>query len=68
MKKGLEMAVNFLYRMVFGIICIYFLNQLVSLFGDGVQVGLNAWTIALTGVLGMPGVVLLFVMRLVGGL
>ena len=68
MKQGLEIVVNFIYRVVFGIICIYFLNQLVLFFGDGVQVGLNAWTIAITGVLGIPGVVLLFVIGLVGGL
>ena len=66
--KILEILVNFIYRMVFGIICIYFLNQLVSFLGGYVQVGLNTWTIALTGVLGMPGVVLLFALQFVGGL
>ena len=68
MKKGLEIVINFIYRMVFGIICIYFLNQLISLLGGSVQVGLNTWTIGLTGMLGIPGVVLLFVIRMMGGL
>lgn len=66
--KIIEVVINFIYRMVFGIICTYFLNQFVRLMGIGLQVGLNAWTVAILGGLGMPGVVLLFVMQFIGGL
>lgn len=66
--KIIEVLINFVYRMVFGIICTYFLNQFVQLMGISLQVGLNAWTVAILGVLGMPGVVLLFVLQFVGGL
>ena len=66
--KVVEFLINFIYRMVFGIICTYFLNQLVQVMGIGLRVGLNIWTILVLGGLGMPGVVLLFVLRIVGSL
>ena len=63
--KWAEGIINFVYRAVYGIICIYFLNQLSILLGLGLQIGLNAWTAALTGVFGIPGVVLLFAIQIV---
>ena len=63
-----EFLINFIYRMVFGIICTYFLNQLVQVMGIGLQVGLNGWTVMVLGSLGMPGVVLLFTVRFIGSL
>ena len=64
--RQIEIIVNFVYRAVFGVICIYFLNQLSALVGLGLQIGLNGWTVALTGVLGIPGVVLLFAVGWIG--
>lgn len=64
--KFIEAGINFIYRMVFGIICIYFLNRLVKLAGLELQVGLNGWTAAAAGVLGLPGVVLLFAVLFIG--
>lgn len=61
-----EIIVNFIYRMVFGVICIYFLNLFFQIVDLNLQVGLNAWTAAITGVLGFPGVVLLFAVRFIG--
>ena len=66
--KVIEISINFIYRMVFGIICTYFLNQFVQLIGGSLQVGLNAWTAMVLGGLGMPGVVLLFMLQVVSGL
>ena len=66
--KVIEILINFIYRMVFGIICTYFLNQLVQVMGVGLQVGLNGWTIMVLGGLGIPGVVLLFALQFVSGL
>ena len=66
--KVVEFLINFIYRMVFGIICTYFLNQLVQVMGVGLQVGLNGWTAMVLGTPGMPGVVLLFAIRFVSGL
>lgn len=66
--KAVEIIINFIYRMVFGVICIYFLNQLVLFAGWNLQVGLNGWTAGVTGVLGIPGVVLLFAVQFIGGL
>lgn len=64
--KLAEMIVNFVYRAVFGVICIYFLNQFLSIVGMDAQVGLNSWTVASAGLLGIPGVVLLFAIRFIG--
>ncbi len=64
--KLVEMIVNFVYRMVFGIICIYFLNLLFRIIGMNIQVGLNAWTSMVVGALGIPGVVLLFAIGFIG--
>ena len=66
--KVIEILINFIYRMVFGIICTYFLNQLVQVMGVGLQVGLNGWTVIVLGSLGVPGVVLLFAIQFVSGL
>lgn len=64
--KLAEIIVNFVYRGVFGVICIYFLNQLLEFMEIGLQIGLNGWTVAITGALGIPGVVLLFAIRFIG--
>ena len=66
--KIVEQLINFVYRMVFGIIGTYFFNQLIKLMGLSLQVGLNGWTVMVLGGLGIPGVVLLFALCLVGGL
>ncbi len=66
--KLIEIIINLIYRMIFGVIGIYFLNQLVQFAGLGIQVGLNGWTISVAGVLGFPGVILLFAVGLVGSI
>ncbi len=66
--KLLEIIINFIYRMVFGIICIYFLNYFFNMLDINVFVGFNIWTLILTGVLGFPGIVLLFFVSFIGGL
>ena len=66
--KLVEIMINFVYRMVFGIICIYFLNWIFNTVEIATQVGFNICTLFITGLLGMPGIVLLFVVSFIGGL
>ena len=66
--KVIELIINFIYRMVFGIICIYFLNYFFAVFGISVFIGFNIWTLAIIGLLGVPGIVLLFLIRFIGAL
>lgn len=59
MKKS-EMLVNVLLRAVFGGIAIYALNTMFHYIGVQMMVGINVKTIATVGVLGFPGLLLLY--------
>lgn len=58
--KKLETIINVLLRMVFGGIGIYLLNTLFQFAGMQVLVGINVKTIATVGILGLPGLFLLY--------
>ena len=64
--KIIEIVVNFLYRLVFGIICVYFLNLFFSMINLNVGIGFNIWTLSVIGGLGVPGIILLFLVQLIG--
>ena len=66
--KLIEIVIDFVYRIVFGIICIYFLNYFFRVLGLSVFIGFNIWTLAVIGLLGVPGIVLLFLIRFIGSL
>ena len=66
--KLIEIVIDFVYRIVFGIICIYFLNYFFRMLEISTFVGYNLWTLVIIGVLGVPGIVLLFLIRFIGGL
>lgn len=51
---------NFIVRGIIGSAMIFFINEFLSAQGVSVQVGLNPWTILTSGVLGTPGVALLY--------
>ena len=51
---------NFIVRAIIGSAMIFFINEFLSAQGVSVQVGLNPWTILTSGVLGTPGVALLY--------
>ena len=63
MKKS-EWIINTLLRMIAGGVGIYVVNQL--LLGQGLEftVGINAMTLAVTGVLGIPGIVMLYALKI----
>ena len=60
----MEKLLNGILRVVFGVIAILCINDLISSFGLGITVGLNPITISTVGILGTPGVLLLYALEL----
>lgn len=60
MRKKAQFILNFLVRMVFGAIVIFFVNDVLEKQGIDVSVGLNAVSLLTAGTLGFPGVALLY--------
>ena len=54
------MAVNFMIRVVIGMALIFFINQYVIPPESSINVGLNAVSFLTSGMLGIPGVGLLY--------
>lgn len=59
-EKLIRAAVNFFVRNVIGIALIFFVNEFLSLQGISVSVGMNPGTVLTSGILGVPGVALLY--------
>ena len=55
-----HLLANFIVRAVVGAALIFFVNEFLSSQGIAVRVGLNPWTILTSGILGTPGVALLY--------
>lgn len=60
LRKKAEFVLNFLLRSVVGIISIFLINELLATQNFAVMVGINPWTALTTGILGLPGVALLY--------
>lgn len=60
LKKKAQFLLNFLVRTVLGAIMILFFNELLNKQGFDINVGLNAASLLTSGVLGFPGVALLY--------
>lgn len=59
-KKKSECILNFLVRMVVGLIGIYCFNELFAMQGISVSVGMNPYTAGVLGILGTGGFFLLY--------
>lgn len=59
-EKGVRIMVNFFVRVVVGIALVFFVNEFMSLQEVPVQVGINPITVLISGILGVPGVALLY--------
>lgn len=59
-RKKSEIIINFILRSVFGVICIYFLNEIMLWQKIDAVVGINPFTVLTTGTLGFPGLLLLY--------
>lgn len=58
--KSAEWLLNFVLRNIVGTIGLYFINMGITALGFTATVGINAATILTTGILGVPGLVLLY--------
>lgn len=58
-KKG-GVVLNLVLRSVFGVIFMYFLNWGIEILGFTVAVGINAATALTVGILGFPGILVLY--------
>jgi len=55
-----QIFTNFIVRAIIGCAMIFFVNEFLSAQGISAQVGLNPWTVLTSGILGTPGVALLY--------
>lgn len=51
---------NFIVRAIVGMALIFFINEFLSYQGIDVRVGMNPWTFLTSGILGTPGIALLY--------
>lgn len=59
-EKGIEMIVNFIVRLILGTAVIFFVNQFLDSRNISIAVGMNPVTFLTSGILGLPGVALLY--------
>lgn len=60
MGKLVDMLVNVIFRMLYGSIGIYFCNQVFLNLSLPLHLGINPVTVIGSGILGIPGIVLMF--------
>lgn len=60
MKNKAEWIINFVLRGILGMMSIYFLNLLLADLMPGMELGYNPITFLTTGILGFPGVAMLY--------
>ena len=56
----MERILNFLLRGILGTIAIYFINGALAKMGISLGIGINAATVLTSGILGFPGVAVLY--------
>ncbi|MCM1135187.1 MAG: pro-sigmaK processing inhibitor BofA family protein [Clostridium sp.] len=59
-KSRVELVINFVLRGVLGMMSIYFLNLLLAELMPGMGLGYNPITFLTSGILGFPGVAMLY--------
>ena len=58
--RKIEWLVNFVLRAVIGTVGIYFANSFLMTQNIGISVGINPMTVLTSGILGFPGVIVLY--------
>nr|WP_317283917.1 pro-sigmaK processing inhibitor BofA family protein [uncultured Sellimonas sp.] len=58
--KGTEIIINFIIRAILGMTAIFFINELLSYNQIPISVGMNGLSFLTSGVLGLPGVAMLY--------
>lgn len=59
-RKKKEWIVNFIFRSVIGTVAIFFLNGFLISQGLSIAIGINPITVLTSGVLGFPGLLMLY--------
>ena len=62
--KKAEWFLNFVLRNIMGTIALYFINMGITVLGFSVTVGINIVTVLTVGVLGIPGIFMLYVLSI----
>ena len=60
LRRKAEFVLNFMLRSITGVICIFMINELLASQHYATMVGINPWTALTSGILGLPGVALLY--------
>jgi inhibitor of the pro-sigma K processing machinery len=60
LKNKAEWVINFVLRGIMGMLGIYFLNMVLATSAFGVSIGYNLYTFLVSGMLGLPGVALMY--------
>nr|WP_318682742.1 pro-sigmaK processing inhibitor BofA family protein [uncultured Acetatifactor sp.] len=59
-RRKIEWLLNVVMRSVLGTIAIYFINSMLAAMGISLGVGINIVTILTSGILGIPGLLVLY--------
>ena len=59
-EKRSHLFTHFIVRAIVGMALIFFVNEFLGYQGIDVRVGMNPWTFLTSGILGTPGVALLY--------
>ena len=60
LRKKAEWLLTFLFRAVTGSVLIYFMNLAIASYDMGFEIGINPVTVLTSGILGFPGLLLLY--------
>ena len=60
MKNKLEWLLNVMMRSILGTIAIYFINGVLAGVGISLGVGINPLTVLTSGILGLPGLAVIY--------
>lgn len=63
-RKKKEWIINFIFRMVTGTVAIFFANGFLVSQGISIAIGINPITILTSGILGFPGLIMLYSINL----
>ena len=65
LRRKAEQLLTFLFRLVTGTVMIYFINLAVASYNMEIAIGINPVTVLTSGILGFPGVLLLYGINIV---
>lgn len=59
-RKKKEWIINFIFRSVIGTVAIFFMNGFLVSQGLSIAIGINPITVLTSGILGIPGLIMLY--------